>query len=1185
MIACQPPPVSSSSNWKGGHHAQCAEIVESWLIEEVYITSESLSTSSESSANLRLIIDSGASAHMLGSDFHPYLSNWRKGPLRTIRLADGRLYHSDYIADLSFSIPTTHGLHRVKVTDVIYIPDFPKGLASIPALARRGIKVSFVNDLCHIETPSVTLEIMRDSFNNLFHIPTNLPRPASSVPTIGNECEDDANLDEQVPVHELSLIQRKLRVLHSKLGHQSLRSIRHAVAAGHLTGVSISDLGHSLDYCDACRAAKLRAHSTTSTFSDSIVTQPFEMVHGDYGGKYHPTWNGKNGFSLYVDQFSGWIEGCLVSRKNLVCQHFQDVVKNVKTYGYVVQGLQTDSMKEYFEKKEFITWLTNSGIRQQASAPYAQYQNGYAEVTMQNVANAIRCHIFESGLPHSYWGDAFEYVIFTWNRTPCPNCGDITPYEVIMKKVPDLNFLHPFGCAATAIHHNESLPKFAPRGRQAIFLGYDILLKAYKLLCLDDRTIIFRAPRDVTFEDHLFPLHASIDKENYRKLFQTSSHMDNDQTTDYLDFDIPDPSSPINRGGVEAESSKDDPLILDPPTPIMSPSLSSSPSTPPLVPPILQGEHHEESAEPEDMHSRPIWERIQNDPNGPSKFLQSIPHDLPRLRSQSATTAKLAEEVNLTEDITHDQLDHVLLSEQNRIDIVTPKSYQQAVALPEKENWIHAMDKEMTSIHEAKTYVLVSPNTVPSHIHVAMPIWSFRVKFDGTFKARLCFPGHRQQFGVDYFQTESPVAKFSTFRMFTTIATHLGQKIHHFDIPNAFLNGDLSETVYMKQPPGYIDKDNPDFVCLLRKALYGLKQASLAWYIKLDDVLTSLGLHKHDSDPCLYYHFDSKSSEWAMVLIYVDDNAITGTDSLRNKIIEALVREFRAKDLGVASRYIGTSIETLPDGLLLHQKKDIEETLHRFKLSNVTPLKTPFNDKSHNDITNSQPFDETKYRSAIGTLMWYALSTRPDILFAVTSLAQYQANPTKLAWEALTRIFRYLKGTLSYGIFIPFKCEKGTTSFLLRPYSDASYADPVLGLHSGSGIIFFLNDVPIHWISRKQCLITLSSTEAEIVAASLCAQELLWITQLLQPLVQIKLPISLHIDNLSLKYIAETILVSHRTKHLNIRYLFIKQLIEEHPVILKWIPSQENLADVLTKYVPSIGNFVTLVSQILRTCH
>src|SRR3990167_10942517 len=95
----------------------------------------------------------------------------------------------------------------------------------------------------------------------------------------------------------------------------------------------------------------------------------------------------------------------------------------------------------------------------------------------------------------------------------------------------------------------------------------------------------------------------------------------------------------------------------------------------------------------------------------------------------------------------------------------------------------------------------------------------------------------------------------------------------------------------------------------------------------------------------------------------------------------------------------------MPDGLLLHQKKDIEETLHRFKLSNVTPLKTPFNDKSHNDITNSQPFDETKYRSAIGTLMWYALSTRPDILFAVTSLAQYQANPTKLAWEALTRIF------------------------------------------------------------------------------------------------------------------------------------------------------------------------------------
>jgi len=492
------------------------------------------------------------------------------------------------------------------------------------------------------------------------------------------------------------------------------------------------------------------------------------------------------------------------------------------------------------------------------------------------------------------------------------------------------------------------------------------------------------------------------------------------------------------------------------------------------------------------------------------------------------------------------------------------------------------MDKEMNAIIDAKTYVLVPADTIPPHIQVETPIWSFRVKFDGTFKARICFPGHRQQYGVDFFDTESPVAKFSTFRIFTVTVTTMDEKIYHFDIPNAFLNGDIHETVYMKQPPGFEDEAFPNHVCLLKKALYGLRQASLAWYIKLDDVLTSVGLKKHTADPCLYYLF--KSNEWVMVLVYVDDNAIAGTKFLRDLVIESLQREFKAKDLGVASHYIGVSIEYSENGLLLHQKKDIEEMLRKFKFWNVTPLKTPFNDYSFKEIADSDAFDETTFRSAIGSLMWYALSTRPDILFAVTSLAQFQAKPTKLAWECVHRIFRYLRGTLDFGIFIPFPTKNKPAHFILKPYSDASHAIPILDHRSASGIIFLLNDTPVHWISRKQHLISTSSTESEIIAASLCAQELLWIMQVLQPIAPFKCPVHLHIDNLSMKYITESVLMSHRTKHLELRYLFIKQLIQDHPVVLKWIPSEANIADIFTKYVTTVGIFKTLVFMILNEC-
>ena len=751
----------------------------------------------------------------------------------------------------------------------------------------------------------------------------------------------------------------------------------------------------------------------------------------------------------------------------------------------------------------------------------------------------------------------------------------MTPYQVVTEKVPDVNFFHPFGCQAFAFHHDDSEPKFGTKGRECIFLGYDSVRKAYRLLCITNSAIIIRAPRDVTFVDHVFPMRDSRFIEAMKKLSTISSTND-DADEDYLDFELPNPPSSIS-GGAQAHQVPASPLHI----PTNQPS-SQSPGTPPLVIPssphqIVGGNDNCQS----DASSTPLHIRIQNDPGDVSTFLKSIPPNLGRTRSQSI---KLIEEIAITEDFIHHK-DHeafIFLSETNRIDIITPKSFQQAISLPESDQWKVAMDKDMDAIITAKTYVLVPSNTVPPYARVETPIWSFRVKFDGTFKARLCFPGHKQQYGIDYFQTESPVCKFSTFRTFVVIATQKAEKIYHFDIPSAFLNGDISEEVYMKQPIGYIDSKFPDHVCFLLKALYGLRQASLAWYIKLDNVLTALGLFKHHADPCLYYLFQ-KDGNWVLVLIYVDDNAIAGTPKLRQIVIEALIKEFRAKDLGLASRYIGTSIEYFPDGLLLHQKKDIEELLQKFKFFNITQLRTPFDKTAtHRSISESDVFDQSKYRSAIGSLMWYALSTRPDILFAVTALAQFQAAPTKTAWELITRIFRYLKGTLNYGIFIPFPKGDQPQTFTLQAYSDASWAIPIMENRSASGCIFFLNGVPIHWVCRKQRLATLSSTESEIVASSLCGQELLWLLQLVDKIVILTKPIELCIDNMSMKYILESILTSHRTKHLDIRYLFVRQLIQEFPVILKWVASYENLADIFTKYLDAASSFKSLACRILR---
>ena len=164
----------------------------------------------------------------------------------------------------------------------------------------------------------------------------------------------------------------------------------------------MEDLSHTSHDCEVCKTAKLCKHTTKNTATEYPATQPLECVHGDYGGKYKETWNGKSGFSLYVDEFSYWISGKLIESKDGVRDHFKKLVNEAKLLGFPIQAIHTDSAKEVYEHKNFIEWLNQNGIRRTASSPYAQYQNGFAEVTMQQIQNHIRCALYKSGLPHSF---------------------------------------------------------------------------------------------------------------------------------------------------------------------------------------------------------------------------------------------------------------------------------------------------------------------------------------------------------------------------------------------------------------------------------------------------------------------------------------------------------------------------------------------------------------------------------------------------------------------------------------------------------------------------------------------------------------------------------------------------------------------------------------------------------------
>lgn len=309
--------------------------------------------------------------------------------------------------------------------------------------------------------------------------------------------------------------------------------------------------------------------------------------------------------------------------------------------------------------------------------------------------------------------------------------------------------------------------------------------------------------------------------------------------------------------------------------------------------------------------------------------------------------------------------------------LVTPKSFKQAMKTPESSKWREACELEMAAIRTMKTYMLIPRKNVPTGRPVRNAVWAFKLKHDGRFKARLCFPGHHQTYGVDYTETYSPVIKLSSFRLLLALVTRWGGSAEHLDAPNAFLNGDVEQDeVFMEQPEGFQDNDFPNHVCKLLKALYGLKQAPLRWNSRLNQTLVGdLGLTRHSHDPCVYYKF-LPEGKWLITLVYVDDILVAGTDLLKKETIKVLENEFRCKSLGEVSRYVGITVQRTQKGYFLSQREEVEQALRKFNFWETKSATTPGDTNlDHNNASNAPPFSQSIYRSAIGTLMWFAMST------------------------------------------------------------------------------------------------------------------------------------------------------------------------------------------------------------------
>lgn len=493
-----------------------------------------------------------------------------------------------------------------------------------------------------------------------------------------------------------------------------------------------------------------------------------------------------------------------------------------------------------------------------------------------------------------------------------------------------------------------------------------------------------------------------------------------------------------------------------------------------------------------------------------------------------------------------------------------PKTLEEALKNEHAEKWKAAAESEYESLMENKTWKLV---TLPAGKTPIGCRWIFKAKHGDKgqverFKARLVARGFAQEYGIDYEETFAPVVRFTSIRTLLAFAVERGMLIHQMDVITAFLNGKLEEEIYMQQPEGFIKPGEENLVCKLNRSIYGLKQSPRCWNKELKSYMEKIGFKQSSADPCIFVR---NAKCLTVVAVYVDDLIlVSDTEEEMQKVKNDLAAQFKMKDMGQLHYCLGINIEQKKNGvLLMHQRRYILDLLKRYSLMDANPVSTPadVNVKLEKEDGFSNSVDTKLYQSMVGSLLYAALATRPDIAQAVGAVAKYCARPSEAHLTAVKRIFRYLKGTVDLGL--KFKSQRN-----LSPvgYSDADWAGDRDDRHSTSGNLFLMASSPISWMSKKQSVVALSSAEAEYIALSSAAQETVWLRRLLEDLgAKSNLPTLIMEDNQGAIAQAQNPVAHGRSKHIDIKYHFVREAIEDGFVSLQYCSTKDMIADILTK--------------------
>jgi hypothetical protein len=768
--------------------------------------------------------------------------------------------------------------------------------------------------------------------------------------------------------------------------------------------------------------------------------------------------------------------------------------------------------------------MAEKGIVPQPVPAYTPESNGRAERLNRTLVEKVRALLIKFKLPTALWPYAMNVASYVRNRTLSVDM-DVTPYELFYKLKPDVSLLRTFGCSAKVLLPADQRGKFDPVNEDGMFIGYAEFSKAWMVLVDTLSGLMIRESQNVSFDE-------SCTCESLCEIFR-----------EYPDADVRPAAGSYSDILILSQKHKDTDYVPEVEPEAIDPDTTDTMS-------LLGGRDSEIGGTVEGAAEV-----------GNSGEVQSMPRRSTRTRNPPPRL--------------HDAYAHVSTGNTRLPPPVTIKEAKERIDWP---LWQEAHNAELRSFCEKGVYDEIPLSEVPDGRTLIPSKWVYDYKTDhqnqiNGYKVRCVAQGFRQTPGIDFDETYAPTMQDGTLRFLLAYAAKYKLAINQIDVKTAFLNGELVEEVYILPPPGLQLKGK---AWRLNKSLYGLKQSALKWYEKWTSVMLSLGLTPSEADPCLF--IGGVGEKKVRVGLYVDDALLFGSSSAVEAMVKALAKEFEIKDLGLLNstepfKFLGMELrrQVQPQlGLFLSQQRYAEVVLEKFGMKDCKPVATPMVPGVKLDHTGEELQDEKNdYAAIVGSLLYLAVKTRPDIAHAVGVLSRFMSCPRLPHLQAAKRVLRYIAGAPGAGLWFRGHAlgKDPHTPLCTVMYHDADFAGDPIMRKSTSGLLFTVNGAPVMWRSKLQSIVAQSTCEAEFVAAAGAVREGLWLQKLFASITGYWKPIRLCCDNESALALLRSSFpkVTGRTKHIELQFWFVLDHIMKGDMVPEFVSTEKMLADGFTK--------------------